>query len=186
MKRYHIFILLTALLVPCLNSCLGTDDSEQEAWIQKNIEYLDEAMNLTEENGEKTYEKIVPSWAPNTYVLVHWHNDRKLTENELVPLDNSTVYCKYALELVDGTTVQTSYSSTLYGDSIYATRPNQNIIGFWAALTNMHVGDSVTMVIPSTAAYGNAKQGSVPAYSTLIYHVKLKSIPAYQIPSTVK
>lgn len=185
MKRYLTYIPLLASLLLLLNSCLDDNDADDTQWIDDNRQYLLDCENKVDASGNKVFEKIVPSWAPGTYVLMQWHNDRTKTEKNLSPLDNSTVYVTYELQNVKGETLQTSFSSTQYGDSIYCTRPNQNIIGFWAALTNMHVGDSVTMVIPSSAAYGNTAHGTVPAYSTLVYGVKLKAIPAYQIPTTI-
>ncbi len=83
------------------------------------------------------------------------------------------------MEDIEGKSLGNSYSTTTYGDSIYQSRPNNNIVGMWAALTSMHVGDSVTMVIPAKSGYGASAVGSIKPYSALIYHVKMKSIPAY-------
>lgn len=185
MKKTFLYASLIVLLASILSSCLGDNDVDYTEWKKQNDAYYLQCMDSIKD-GKRVYEQIIPSWAPSTSVLVKWHNDRSLTAKELSPLDNSTVYVKYALETIDGTKIQNSYSSTTYGDSIYRTQPSQNIIGFWAALTNMHVGDSVTMVIPASAGYGSSASGSIKPYSTLIYHVKLKSIPAFEIPSSTK
>ena len=97
-------------------------------------------------------------------------------------MDNSTVDVIYECKYVNGTVLDTSYRNTTYGDSIYRCKPSDNIVGFWAMLTNMHVGDSVTCVIPMNAAYGVSSTSVMP-YSTLVYNMKLKAIHSYELPS---
>lgn len=169
--------LLALVLTGCFDS--ADDNIDYSEWKRQNDEYVSRMEALTE-NGKKVYTKITPSWAPGNFVLVKWHNDRSLTEKNLSPLSNSLVNIKYEMEDINGNSLGDSYSSTTYGDSIYQSRPNQNIVGMWAAMTSMHVGDSVTMVIPAMSAYGNTSRGDIQPFSTLIYHVKMKSIPAYE------
>ncbi|MBO5445753.1 MAG: FKBP-type peptidyl-prolyl cis-trans isomerase [Muribaculaceae bacterium] len=185
MNLRKIFVLpaLAILAASSLSSCLGNDDDSADyaEWIAKNEKYLTDKEAETDDSGKKVYERIVPSWCPGAYVLATWHNDRSKTEGNLVPMDNSTVDVIYECSYVDGTMIDKSYSNTTYGDSVYRCMPNENIVGFWTMLTHMHVGDSVTCVIPSNAGYGAS--GSVIPYSTLIYHMKLKRIHAYETPS---
>lgn len=170
--------LLLALLPFALTSCLGDDDNsvDYSEWIEQNESYL------SEKAADSDYEKIVPSWCPGVYILAKWHNDRSLTAGNLVPMDNSTVDVTYKAEYVNGVVLDTSFKNTAYGDSIYRCKPLDNIVGFWTMLTNMHVGDSVTCVIPMNAAYGATSTSVVP-YSTLVYHMKLKRIHAFEIAS---
>lgn len=164
-----------------LTSCLGDDDNtvDYAAWIQENEAYLTKVAAETNEDGSPAYEKIVPKWCPGIYVLAKWHNDRSLTAGNLVPMDNSTIDVIYDCEYVNGTKIDNSFSRT---DSVYQCQPLSNIVGFWTMVTNMHVGDSVTCVIPMNAAYGDASTSVMP-YSTLIYHIKLKNIQAYEVAS---
>lgn len=165
-----------------LTSCFEDDETVEEKykdWRLKNNQYLVEAENKSDENGNAYYTKIVPSWAPDGYVLIHWHNDRKLTANNLSPMDNSTVQIKYELYNIDDELISDSYSRT---DSVYTSKPSQNIIGMWAAMTHMNVGDSVTLVIPSQSGYGERGQNPILPYSTLVYNVKMKAITAYEVP----
>ncbi len=170
--------LIIALLPLALTSCLGDDDNsvDYQEWIEQNEKYL------SEKEADPSFEKIVPSWCPGVYILAKWHNDRSLTAGNLVPMDNSTVDVIYQCEYVNDVVLDSSYKNTADGDSIYRCKPLDNIVGFWAMLTNMHVGDSVTCVIPSNAGYG-ALSSSVVPYSTLIYHMKLKAIHSYEINS---
>lgn len=168
-----------------LTSCLGDDPEtfDTKAWMQLNEAYVQAKLDTVGADGRKVFEKIVPVWTPGVFMLAQWHNDRTLTESNLIPMDNSTVDVIYECLYVDGTVLDSSYKNTQYGDSVYRCKPNSNIVGFWAMLTNMHVGDSVTCVIPMNAAYGASPSNGVLPYSTLIYNMKLKRIHAYEINS---
>lgn len=162
-------------------SCLHDKTEDHSQWRAENVEYVTRCEAMTE-NGVKVYEKVIPTWSPSTFVLIHWHNDRSLTANNLTPLDNSTVWVKYRLRNIQDTVVESSYKRTSPADSIYQTRPLNNVTGFWAALTQMHVGDSVTAVIPAEAGYGSTSSGSLLPYSTLIFDIKLQKIVAFETP----
>lgn len=164
-----------------LTSCFGDEEeTDYTEWRQQNIDYMTKAAGFTTPDGEKEYERLSPLWAPDEYILIKWHNDRSLTADNLVPLDNSLVNIKYEFSNIEGEYWGDSYSNKINGDSIYQSRPCQNIIGMWTALTNMHVGDSVTMIIPASAAYGSAERAPILPYSTLIYSVKLTEIVAFE------
>lgn len=162
-----------ALLVLPLPSCLKSDVEDYETWRLANDTYINQ-INLNE------YEKIVPDWAPQNSVYIKWHNDRSLTANNLVPMSTSTVDIKYELEDIDGTKIENSYSRK---DSTYTSKPKENVLGMWIALTNMHVGDSVTMIIPYPSGYGAEIRPTIKPYSNLIFHAKLKAITAFEKPA---
>lgn len=179
MKKFFLSLLLLAPFF--LSSCFNDEEVDYSDWQKENTEYINN-LEAETENGVAVYERVYPSWAPSAYSLIKWENDRTLTEKNLSPISTSLCHVKYDVDDIEGNRISDSYSSTTYGDSIYQTRPNQNIIGFWNALTLMHVGDSVTCVMPSVAAYGSTLYGSIKPYSTLIYHIKLVSIPAFEVP----
>lgn len=181
-RRYFFPLVSSLFLASGLTSCLGDDDNsyDYKDWINQNETYLAEKEAAVDASGKKLFEKVVPSWCPGVYVLSQWHNDRSKTAADLVPMDNSTVDVIYECLYVNGTVLDSSYSNTTYGDSVYRCKPSDNIVGFWTMLTNMHVGDSVTCVIPMNAAYGVSSTRVVP-YSTLIYNMKLKAIHAYEV-----
>ncbi len=177
--RTILYGAATLLMAPVFTSCLGDDDKtvDYTEWKNQNETYLAEKEAATDENGNKLFEKIIPEWAPEVYILAQWHNDRSETADNLMPMDNSTVQVTYDCYYVNGTLLD---SSSNISSGIYTCKPNQNITGFWTMLTHMHVGDSVTCVIPMAAAYGAASTSVVP-YSTLIYNMKLKAITAYEV-----
>lgn len=180
-RRYFLPVVLSLFAAIGLSSCLGDDDNTYDytEWKQKNETYLAEQEAATDSNGKKLFEKIVPSWCPGVYILAQWHNDRSLTAGNLVPLDNSTVDVVYDCEYVNGVVLDSSAAHS--ADSVSSFKPNGTIVGFWTMLTNMHVGDSVTCIIPMDAGYGVSSTKVMP-YSTLIYHMKLKAIRSYEMP----
>lgn len=179
-KKFILHAALALLTAPCMTSCLGDDNSyDYTAWINQNESYFTRMSDTLGSDGKKVFEKISPVWAPDVSILAQWHNDRSLTASNLVPMDNSTCKVVYECYYVNGVRLDASWLQ--FADSTYSCKPNENIVGFWTMLTNMHVGDSVTCVIPMEAAYGANSSSSVMPYSTLIYHMKLKAISAYEV-----
>ena len=180
MKKLLLTLPLTTILFA---SCLKDDNTvDYTEWEQKNMAFVTEKQALVTPEGRPLYTRLAPDWAPQAFCLVKWENDRSLTADNLRPLSNSLVKVKYDVDDINGNRLSDSSSSTTHGDSIYQCRPNQNIIGFWNCVTNMQVGDSVTCIIPYVAGYGSTPNGTIKPYSTLVYHIKLVSIPAYQLP----
>lgn len=166
---YFCFISIGIFL---LSSCLKNDEYEDYSeWRTKNQLFIDEAEVMMED-GQYLYEKISPVWDNNIYVLMHWHNDREETMGNITPVSNSLVRINYTLTNINGDTLDSSAS--------FKCLPNGMITGFWTALTHMHVSDTVTAIIPYTAAYGAFGSGSVPPYSTLVFGIRLDSIISYQ------
>lgn len=176
------FACLCALSL-LLTSCFHDDDDKYKEWRMQNQQYVVDMQNLRE-NGEPVYTTIRPDWAPGNFVLMRWHNDRALTEKNLVPLYNSTCRVKYKASTIEEA-IDSSYNLTTWGDSLYQCKPSGAIIpGFSLALQNMHIGDSCTVVIPYFMAYDYAMTSKIKKpFTTLIYDIKLVSIPAYEIPN---
>ena len=179
-KRYIIPSMLSLAMAAGLSSCLGDDDKnsfDYDAWSNLNETYVTRMTDTVGADGKKVFEKITPVWAPGVFILAQWHNDRSLTAGRLVPMDNSTCDVVYQVSYINGTVFDSSYAEK---DSIRSFKPAETIAGFWTMLTNMHVGDSVTCVIPMNAGYGASSTSVIP-YSALIYNMKLKAIKAYEV-----
>lgn len=169
-----ILIALSALFAAVtFQSCLESDVEDYSDWRAQNDLYLDTL-------DTSAYTKVSPDWAPYHYIYMKWHNDRALTRDSLMPLSTSNVSVKYELCNIDSTFTQTSYKSN--GDSLYTAVVNNNIIGFQIGLLNMHVGDSVTMIIPYNSGYGSQSTSMRP-YSNLIYRVKMVKILDWEKPA---
>lgn len=169
--------------VASLSSCLSDDDDKPyEDWRLANENWVAEQEALRNPDGTPYYTKVTASWNPNAYVLMHWHNDRALTAGNITPLSTSTADVKYLLRDYQGLGCDSSYLRTTPADSIYRSRVNTNVEGWVLGLTNMHVGDSVTMIIPYQWGYGAQSRGKLKPYSAMVFDLKLKGIPGYEIP----
>ncbi len=175
------FALLAAFMLVIVGSCSddGYDMETYAEYQQANIEWYNEQANLKNDDGTDFYTKLSPNWYPSSGVLIHYFNDRELTENNLVPLSTSTVSVKYKGWLYTGAAFDSSYTEV---DSIRTFTLNDGLIDGWkVALTNMHVGDSCRVIIPYALGYGVNGSSAIPAFSTLAFDIKLVDIPAYEV-----
>lgn len=164
----RIFPILTIASLLVLPSCFNDDESyDYLAWRDLNLWYIDSISKVTT-GGELQYNPITPVWDKSITVYLKWHNDKEETANNLSPLSTSTCLVKYTLRNIAGDTLDSS--------SKFTCVPNGTVTGFMTALTNMHVKDSVTAVIPYTAGYGVFGSGSILPFTTLIFDIKLDSI----------
>ena len=180
--KYLIYFLIFIASIPMI-SCLGDDGNEYSAWRTENDEYMATKEIETDANGKYVYTKVFATWNPQGYVLMRWHNDRSLTEKNLSPLSTSTVDLKYHGRLITEEPFDSSYLRTSPVDSIYRSQLNENVPGFIIGISQMHIGDSCTIIIPYGQGYGASANGTIKPYSNLIFDVKLVDIPGYQIPA---
>lgn len=174
---------MIALLTLPMISCLDTDEEQSSGkWREENETWIEKQLTLKNDDGTDYYTRVEAVWNPQAYVLMHWHNDRKLTQDKLSPLSNSTTDVKYIVYNCRDVAVDSSYLRTQPADSIYRSRVNANINGWILALTKMKVGDSCTIIIPYQQAYGIQGSGTVAPYTSLKYGVKLCGIPGYNTP----
>lgn len=180
--KYLIYLIVLFFSVPLI-SCLGSNDEEYTEWRAENDKYMLSKEIETDADGNLKYKKVYASWNPQGYVLMQWHNNRSLTEKNLSPLSTSTVDLKFHGRLITEEPFDSSYLRTSPADSIYRSQLNENIPGFIIGISQMHIGDSCTIIIPYREGYGAAGSRSIKPFSNLIFDVKLVDIPGYQIPS---
>ena len=180
MKLIKFILPIVSIVV--FSSCLGTDDDQYEAWRSDNIQWMAEQESKTNPDGTPYYERIEAPWDFQGYVLMKWHNDRKATEKNLSPMSNSTVDMKYHGRLINDVAFDSSYLRTSPMDSVFRTKLNSTINGWIIGISQMHIGDSATIVIPYMQAYGANGSGNIIPYSNLIFDVKLVDIPGYEKP----
>ncbi len=176
--KYLIYLALMILALPMV-SCLGDEENPYEQWRLENDEYMLAKEVETDAEGKLLYQKIYATWNPQGYVLMRWHNDRSLTTKNLSPLSTSTVDLKYHGRLITEEPFDSSY---LKKDSIYRSQLNANVPGFVIGVSQMHIGDSCTIIIPYGQGYGSIGSRSIKPYSDLIFDIKLVDIPGYQVP----
>lgn len=183
MKKLLLFALLLCSSA-AMTSCLDDDnDNPYGEWRESNDNWVAEQEALKNPDGTPYYTKVTASWNPNAYVLMHWHNDRSLTAGEITPISTSTTDIKYRLTNYQGLPCDSSYLRTSPADSIYRSQVNANVEGWVIGVTNMHVGDSVTMIIPYQWGYNATARGALLPYSTLVFDLKLKAVPGFAIPA---
>lgn len=142
--------------------------------------FYQEQKNLTNPDGSKYYEVLNPLWDNGAEILIHWFNDRSKTAANLTPMLTSTVTVGYKGWLIDGVGFDSSYTSL--GSTASFTLSDDLIDGWKIALCNMHVGDSVRIVLPYQQGYGVlGRSPSILPYSTLLFDINLVDIPYYEV-----
>ncbi len=177
-----IFILV--VMASTVVSCNSSDDDvwdKNRDWRVQNTDYFKAMRDSLDENGNLYYQVVYPNWNPTAEILVHYFNDRALTAGNLRPLFTSTCDVIYYGRLIDSTPFDSSYRQTKYGNAIMRITPQKAITGFAIALTNMHVGDSVEVLIPYQLAYGDRQSSLVKPYSALRYNMRLVDIAGYEV-----
>lgn len=176
-----------ALCAPAVSlvSCSLDDNDDKyktdEEWQRQNMDYYAEQLERKNADGTPYYEHIIPQWDENASVLIHYYT--RGTTGLPSPMLTSTVDVKYRGHLINDVAFDSSYLATTYGDSIFRTSLSNVIAGWQIALSNMHPGDSVELVIPAQQAYNTTATGKVPANSTLIFDMKFVDIVSYEVPA---
>jgi len=91
---------------------------------------------------------------------------------EKCPTPSSIVYVHYTGRLIDGTVFDSTEGDQL--PALFIIR--DLIMGWQIALTRMHEGDRYEVTVPAQWAYGAKKMEGIPAWSTLIFDIKLVKI----------
>jgi len=86
----------------------------------------------------------------------------------------------YTGSLLNGTVFD---ASSLHGNTPFTLTlgAGQVITGWDEGLVGMKVGETRTLIIPSTLGYGSSAQSKIPANSTLVFQVQLLSISGPQL-----
>ena len=145
-------------------------------------------LNYTFQNQKQTTGSAL-TYRPENYIIAHVEQAGTGTTS---PLYSDSVSMHYMGRLIPSTT----YTSGLIFDKSWSSntfnaatsRPNHSYIGlsydskgkpislvdgFTTALMSMHRGDHWTVYIPYQLGYGASASGIVPAYSTLIFDLRL-------------
>ncbi|MDE7411471.1 MAG: FKBP-type peptidyl-prolyl cis-trans isomerase [Paramuribaculum sp.] len=182
LKLFYTGIIVSLLTV--INTSCGKDDDttweDYAEWREANNEWYSAQAARTDDNGEQYYTLLQPAWYPKSGVLIHYFNDRKLTEGNLTPYTTSQVTVKYKGSLYDGTVFD---STTATGNDMTRTFGVSGLINGWqVALTDMRVGDTCEIIIPYWQGYGDNGSNAISPYSALKFNMRLVDIPDYEIP----
>lgn len=199
MKRRGFYFLAVALFaVFGLASFSEEDDTVEEFpnWQARNDAFFnsltDSVLNLLELNPARTDWKRIKSWSKSDsiegsnsdYIIV-----KVIEEGDpasATPLYTDTVTVHYLGRLLPsvsypyGYVFDQSYYGNYYDDvskplqmAIGNSGGNMLVDGFATALQHMRRGDHWMVYIPYQLGYGSQSQTGVPAYSTLIFDLRL-------------
>lgn len=183
MKKILLYIAAAASLLTAATAC-GDDDENATLWEdyaeyrEANISWINSQETRLNPDGSKYYERIQPAWAPEKYILIHWFNNREETAGNLRPLLTSSVRARYIGRNYLGQVFDadsTSANGTLFNISSV-------VDGWQTALQNMHVGDTVEILLPYNMAYGSSTPNElIPPYSTLQFNLRLTDIETLEV-----
>lgn len=145
-------------------------------------------LNYTFQNQKQTTGSAL-NYRPENYIIAHVEQAGTGTTS---PLYSDSVSMHYMGRLIPSTT----YTSGLIFDKSWSSnqfnaatsrpvhsyigltydakgKPTSLVDGFTTALMSMHRGDHWTVYIPYQLGYGEKSSGVVPAYSTLIFDLRL-------------
>ena len=145
-------------------------------------------LNYTFQNQKQTTGSAL-TYRPENYIIAHVEQAGTGTTS---PLYSDSVSMHYMGRLIPSTT----YTSGLIFDKSWSSnqfnaatsrpvhsyigltydaegKPTSLVDGFTTALMSMHRGDHWTVYIPYQLGYGEKNSGVVPAYSTLIFDLRL-------------
>ena len=210
MKNHaYIGAILTLLFsVFCLTSCKETDDTVEEFpdWQNKNEAYFKAKYNAAKQavaSGDTSW-KLFKSYARDNstegsatdYILVKVLREGTGSGS---PLFTDTVRVHYRGQLLASTTYvdkndselgymfDTSWSTSTFDERIFVPSKfavSSVVDGFSTALQHMRIGDRWRVYIPYQLGYGTSANGSIPAYSTLVFDLALAAYyrPGKKVP----
>lgn len=187
---FAIAMILSAVMIAMTSGCNSDKDndsskvwSKYEKWRDVNNAFYTSQRDSLDADGKPFYRVLYPTWNPAAEILIHYFNDREETAGNLQPMLTSTCDLIYYSRLCNGVPADSSYTKTEYGRGIARFCPQKTIQGFAIALMDMHVGDSVQVVLPYTLAYGASTTKPFPPFSSLVMNIRLVDIPFYEIPA---
>ena len=111
--------------------------------------------------------KMVSTGTGLRYVILKQGSDQLIQEGQTVSLE-------YELRSITGDLI---YSSKNEGNKIFKVGEGTVESGLDEAMAFLHKNDIATLIIPSHLAYGlHGDDNKIPAYSTLIYTIKIIDI----------
>lgn len=116
----------------------------------------------------KNYPTAVPSKTGLYYIHLKSGIGRK-------PITGDTLIIHYKGKLISNTEFDNTYKDNT--PFRYVVGGSTEVIaGFKEGIMNMYEGDTGILIMPSKLAYGEKRNGPIPAYSSLIFEVYLYDI----------
>jgi hypothetical protein len=159
MKKNFFILFISCLISMSFISCSQDSDTE---WRDENLAYIDK---IGSEAGINVLGDSINGYPGIFYKVIEKGSGERP---------------------VRGNVVNVSYEGWLYNDTVsfdsdddYDFTLGTDVIEGWnLVVENMHAGDKWRVYIPYNLGYGTSANtsGSIPAYSTLIFDIKLNNI----------
>ncbi len=184
----------TGALISCSEQA---EVSEFDNWQDRNAHFIDSIAAVAKANADGKW-KVIKSFtlsnpddltgSVNNYIYV-----QKLEDGlgDRMALYNDSVRVHYMGRLMpsasypQGYLFDKSYSSYVLNDAtdvptLFAV--NGGLVnGFTTVIMHMVEGERCRVYIPSHLGYGDKGMGAIPAYSTLVFDIKMARIYRYKI-----
>lgn len=188
-------LMLMAIVMAAMTACSENDTEENDFpnWKETNDKYFDQLYTATTTNimlGDKSW-KIIKDWTLDSITASHTYDHviaHVLTDGQsgVRPFYGDSVRIHYSGRLIptEKYTGGYQFDKSWTGEFNEATAvPSQMLVsnsalvpGFVTTLQNMHLGDKWEVYIPYQFGYDSSAQGSVPAYSTLVFTIELVGV----------
>lgn len=182
-KKIYLFSLV--LLALAFTACSETEEvSRYDNWQARSEAFIDSIANVCNSTENKDLPMDDPEriHAFKDETNGQWIYVKKIDEGAGTesPVYTSTVSAYYRMSYFNGDVVQQNFTGTkpTEFDSPAEFALDGVISGWSYTLTHMKVGDFWTLYIPYQSGYGSGtgNDGSLQAYSALVYNVKLDKI----------
>lgn len=184
-----ILVSLSAGFTSC------SEDTPYNEWAVRNDAYIDSIASVCAnppagEHWEKVlnyklqrdasedlgYQDYTPG--KNDYVYMKLFPEDNIEPLGISPMSTDTVSVHYRGKLINGTVFDESFSGEWNGmvNEPRSFAASGVIKGWTTALLEMKEGQHVELYIPSTLGYENVDRDVIPAYSTLIFDLRLEKV----------
>ena len=184
-KKIYLFSLV--LLALAFTACSETEEtSRYDNWQARSEAFIDSIANvynsaenkaLPDNDPEKLHAYKDPT---NNQMLYVKKISKDENSSQKKPLYTSTVSAYYRMSYFNGDVVQQNFAGTEPDEFDVPSEflLNEVISGWGYTLTEMAEGEFWTLYIPYQSGYGSdtGSDGSLQAYSALVYDVKLDKI----------
>lgn len=142
-----------------------------ESW-QKVLNY----KLQSESEAGLGYQDYTPG--KNDYVYMKLFPQDNIEPLGISPLSTDTVSVHYRGKLINGTVFDQSFSGNWNADvSVPRSFAVSGVITGWStALMQMQEGQHVELYIPAGLRYGSIARDEIPAYSALVFDVRLEKV----------
>ena len=188
-----ILVSLSAGFTSCREDTQTTDPYSD--WAVRNDAYIDSIASVCAnppagEHWEKVlnyklqsdasedlgYQDYTPG--KNDYVYMKLFPEDNIEPLGISPMSTDTVSVHYRGKLINGTVFDESFSGEWNGmvNEPRSFAASGVITGRTTALLKMKEGQHVELYIPNGMGYGSVERDVIPAYSTLIFDLRLEKV----------